>query len=391
MSIIRLSTLRTKMHAPDRDGNLVPTDYDPGTLQGALGDFTRPPEMPPPSEDDVATPHLDDFLERSLKIEGRKLKAGAPVLCMVHGFLFDPKQVCRPNPADTDNPHGRLYHFNQSDEATEIKEHTTGWPRQLEFAPDDGGAGGIAVAFGWHSQPGFASSLLERFENFYARAYDYGTETAWPLVLTLRGLTRLITDRPIDILCHSMGSTVVIRALAIAAKYRFPLVDRIGRVIILGGSEYTGEANILYKRVSEHVAERKLKRGQGPYVYNVVSRENDVLDKLAENFGPKTFFSDTQVVGHNGLESAKGADRWMDLQIDGGDMRVWARKAYGLDISGDQAGNIWDHWYYYTHRGNMAMYRQILRKRADWSFEVLRSKKKGGPVPEGVAVGFFGD
>jgi pimeloyl-ACP methyl ester carboxylesterase len=339
----------------------------------------------------VTSPDLDHYLETSLNLQGARLKAGVPVLCMVHGFLYDPRQIWQPDPADSDNPHCRLYHFKDLGEASEIREHTTGWPLQLEFAENDRGVDGLCVAFGWHSQPGFASSLLERFQNFYARAYDYATETAWPLVLTLRGLTRLIRDRPIDIFCHSMGSTVVIRALAIAAKYRFPLVDRIGRVIMLGGSEYSGEANILYKRMMEHVRERKLKRNQGPYVYNVVSRENDILDKLAENFGPKSFFTDSQVVGHNGLEAAKGAERWIDLQIDGGQLRRWTKRVHGLDISGDQPGNIWDHWYYYTHRGNMAMYRKILRERAAWSFETLRAKKNGGPAPEGVAVGFFGD
>jgi hypothetical protein len=77
----------------------------------------------------------------------------------------------------------------------------------------------------------------------------------------------------------------------------------------------------------------------------------------------------------------------MDLQIDGAKTRQWARANHGLDISGDEPGNIWDHWYYYTHRGNMALYRNILRQRADWSFDKLRAAR----VPEGVAIGAFGD
>lgn len=395
MSIIRLSCIRTRLFAPDAKGNLVSDAYDRVTRTGALGDLPRPAaslgDAGHVGESDTASPNLDHFLKVSVAGAGARLGRNAPVVCLVHGFLFDPQKIWRPDPADSDNPHCRVFHFLDLGESGEIRQHTAGWPRQLGLAENDGGAGGIALAFGWHSQPGFASSLLERFQNFYARAYDYANETAWPLVCVLRGLAQRITDRPIDIFCHSLGSTVVVRALAIAAKHRFPFLDRIGRVVILGGSEYSGEANILYRRLEQHVADRRLPRAEGPYVYNIVSRENDVLDKLAENFGPKSFMSKTQVIGHNGLEAAKKAPRWMDLQIDSAEIRQWARRAYGLDVSGDEPGNIWDHWYYYTHRGNMAMYRGILRQRSDWTFDVLRGTRNGGRVPEGVGVGFFGD
>lgn len=391
MSIIRLSAIRTRLYAPDAKGDLVPEPYDRTSLTGELGNLPRPTaslgDGGHVDESAAASPNLDHYIKESLAAAGARLGRNAPVVCLVHGFLFDPRMAWRPDPADSDNPHCRLYHFRDLGESSEIRNHTAGWPRHLGLAENDGGAGGIALAFGWHSQPGFASSLLDRFQNFYARAYDYANETAWPLVCALRALARRVTDRPIDIFCHSLGSTVVVRALAIAAKHRFPFLDRIGRVVILGGSEYSGEANILYRRLEQYVGERRLPRAEGPYVYNIVSRENDVLDKLAENFGPKSFMSNTQVIGHNGLEAAKKAARWIDLQIDGAKTRQWARANHGLDISGDEPGNIWDHWYYYTHRGNMALYRNILRQRADWSFDRLRAAR----VPEGVPVGAFGD
>jgi hypothetical protein len=391
MSIIRLSCIRSRLYAPDAKGDLVSGAYDRLARAGELADLPRPAASQGDggqvAESATHAPNLDHYMRESVAAAGARLGRTAPVVCLVHGFLFDPRMTWRPDPADSDNPHCRLYHFQDLGQDSEIRHHTTGWPLQLGFAESDGGAGGLALAFGWHSQPGFASSLLTRFQNFYSRAYDYANETAWPLVCALRALAQRITDRPIDIFCHSLGSTVVVRALAIAAKHQFPFMDRIGRVVILGGSEYSGEANILYRRLEQHVADRRLGQADGPFVYNIVSRENDVLDKLAENFGPKSFFSDSQVIGHNGLEARKKAARWMDLQIDGAKTRQWARRERGHDISGDEPGNIWDHWYYYTHRGNMGMYRDILRDRPAWSFQALRAAK----VPEGVAIGAFGD
>ncbi len=73
-------------------------------------------------------------------------------------------------------------------------------------------------------------------------------------------------------------------------------------------------------------------------------------------------------------------------------MRRWMAKHRDLEISGDQPGSIWDHWYYYTHRGNMALYRGILRDRKSWDFGALRkSSPTQKPIPEGVPVGAFGD
>ena len=46
----------------------------------------------------------------------------------------------------------------------------------------------------------------------------------------------------------------------------------------------------------------------------------------------------------------------------------------GLEISGDRPGNVWDHWYYYTFRGNMAVYRAILRHPQNWRIPDLRAR-----------------
>ena len=388
MSILRLSVLKDTAFAPLPDGTIVMEDFAGGNKANLRGKLDQLPydiqsdilDADPDAFDRMA-PRLQHYLERAVPARTSNLAPGAPVVVMVHGFLFDPRQAVAPKPRDTDTPHGRLYHFEVEDEREEQRHHTTSWPLHLGFTTGDmTGNEGFAVAFGWHSQPGFASSLITHFQNFYARAYDYAGETAWVLVHTLDRLSRLLPDHPIDLFCHSLGSRVVVRALQMACKYRPDLLPRLGQVVLLGGAEYVVEAQVMLTRLldGDHPSL--------PAFYNIVSRENDVLDKLGENFGPRTF-GNSQVIGHNGLDSGTRAPNWIDLQIDGRKMQDWMLDERGFEVSGDRPGNIWDHWYYYTFRGNMALYQDILRNRAAWALADLRTQG----IPEGAPRGRFGD
>lgn len=346
-------------------------------------DSLKPPRLSTPNSD------FRHYLEHALSAASDYQEFGAPLVIMVHGFLFDPKAAISEDPKDTDNPHGRIFHFTQKAEPHEQRHHTASWPLGLGFSdPEDSGSQGLAVALGWQSQPGFASSLLNHFQNFYARAYDNAGNTAWVLVNLIKALADIAPGKPIDIICHSLGSRVVLRGLAMVAKQASDgdggpilspkvakeILERIGRVIILGGAEYLVEAQLLCRRIESH------NLGKGPHFYNVVSRENDVLDKLAENFGPRTF-GNSQVIGHNGLGTKHKLEYWIDLQIDSSELQEWM-EGRGLQISGDRPNNVWDHWYYYTHRGNMELYKRILRDRDQWSIETLRNDG----VPDGVPL-----
>jgi hypothetical protein len=396
MSLIRLSVLKETPFAPDPAGTIDLRGYTRRRRTGRLEPLSPPVLAGPRS-------HFRHYLDGEVARAASSLAPAAPVVVMVHGFLFDPKAAVSAEPRETDNPHGRLYHYVDGIERDEQRHHTSGWPLWLEFdADDETGASGLAVAFGWQSQPGFATSLIEHFENFYARAYDYAGSTAWVLVNVLHALAAndQLAGRPIDIFCHSLGSRVVMRALALAAKRRErpgdaaldeaasrALLARVGRIVILGGAEYVVEAQLTQARLNA------LALDGGLAVYNVVSRENDVLDVLGENFGPRTF-GNSNVIGHNGLDIAlpeERADRprgWIDLQIDSLRLQEWMA-ARGIAISGDRPGNVWDHWYYYTYRGNMEVYRRILRDRDAWSIAALRENE----VPEGVSRrrSIFGD
>jgi pimeloyl-ACP methyl ester carboxylesterase len=405
MSIIRLSCLKSRLFAPHADGSFIDDAYNARRRPPAgRMEAVEPANLLP--ADSLLGRYVDHMLER----EAPSLAPGTPVVVMVHGFLFDPRQAVTVEPQDSDNPHSRLYHFgfdpSDTAERDEWRYHTSSWPVGLGIAADDGGASGLAVGFGWHSQPGFASSILEVGKNFYARANDYATQSSWPLVNLLLALTERIEDRPIDLFVHSLGTRVTLRALAKAAKIalgrelgeRPDDIDRLramfrhlGRIVLMGGSEYVVEAQIFNERLLALAARDRWDASVGPFIYNFGSRENDVLDVLAENFGPRTF-GNSQVIGHNGLETGDRSTRWMDLRIDGWPLRHWMEEfstqanPIGFMISGDREGNIWDHWYYFTYRNNMSVYRSILRERANWTFQALRAGQghaNGDPVAEG--------
>jgi pimeloyl-ACP methyl ester carboxylesterase len=382
MSIIRLSCIKDTIYAPRPNGDLVPDAYDKRRRRGRMDRLVKPRIAP-------ASALFRHYLQSEIGRAAAALPAGQPPLVMVNGFLFDPKHAVSPEPGDTDNPHGRIYHFKDTGERNEQRHHTTGWPLWMGFDEvDQAGGSGLAVAFGWHSQPGFASSLIDHFENFYARAYENAGLAAWVLVNVLDELAAALPDRPIDIMAHSLGSRVVVRAIALAARHHPDLTERIGRVVFLGGAEYVVEAQLMTSRLHD------LNRPRRPDFYNIVSRENDVLDKLGENFGPRTF-GNSQVIGHNGLDlserAVKTVPNWIDLQIDGERLQDWMQEQRGIQVSGDRPNNIWDHWYYYTFRGNMDLYRGILRDRPLWDILAMRAAEN--PIPEGVPKRWynFGD
>ena len=388
MSIIRLTLIKDRLYAPTGLGALVDSKYarSNGSKRGLLEVGVNPPRRDSPPESALTpSPELCDYLQFKASTEAADFVPGAvPVTVMVHGFLYDPRDAVTGDPKETDNPHGRNFHFKEYDELEEIRHHTTSWPRQLGFKRADKGKAGVAIAFGWYSQPGFASSLLSHYQNYYARAYDLGRQASWSLLRVMRALTDVdkISRQPIDIICHSLGSVVVIGALAIAAEQGLLFLRRIGRVILLGGSEYTGEARAMYKFVMKEAKRQRWAPDEGPQFYNVVSCENLVLDLLAENFGPRGLFSSkSQVIGHNGLEARKPTDRWIDLQIDGAPLMTWLA-ARDVHVSGDNPEEWWDHWYYYTHRGNMLFYARILRTNDDWRIRNLRR----GRCPERLGV-----
>jgi len=379
MSIIRLS-IGDGLYAPDIMGNIDTRDFsmargDHHRGRGRMPLFRRGQR---PGNGDLLT----KYLKRSLELAADKLKKDQPVTVFVHGFQFDPAMVVvsPPHHHKADNPHARLYHFEQHPEDVEMRHHSTSWPLGLGFANEDSGKDGLCIGFGWYSNPGFFSSLFSHGLNFYAKAYKEAEIAAWQLVCVLDVLTKTL-NRPVDIFCHSLGSRVVIRAMAqavqpksdlVAAAPLSHLIELTDRVIVLAGAEKVLEAQLMMSRLNRWMNNSG---GPGatriPHFYNFTSRENDVLDKLGENFGPAAAGS-KQVIGHNGLEALD--PNWVDVQLDDPDIAAWfVRKGY--KISGDNTSSVFavlDHWIHYTWRENMRVYSDILRDRDKWKISTLK-------------------
>ncbi|RJF87985.1 alpha/beta hydrolase [Oleomonas cavernae] len=267
-----------------------PFDLDRGS--GAIATFAHPTqsvEQAPPHQSAI----LDQALANLIPPLVAKAKAGAPIAVLVNGFMFRPQEALVESYHDADNPHQRIFHFLAGNPSNETRHHSTGWPAHLGFAADDQGGGGLVVPFGWYSWPGFLPTLLNEGRLHYRAAYGYADESSWPFVAALDALARVIAGipkikaTPIDIVCHSLGSALVIRALSRMAKYNLPVLGRIGRVIIMGGSEYTSEARLTNGRLLATANTNGWDVGTGPMVYNLGSRENSVLDLMAENLAPR--------------------------------------------------------------------------------------------------------
>lgn len=411
MSILRLSAKRDCPLAVTLDGRAFGTPYKKRSRLGVLEPLTEP-WLPRVGGE------LDHYLTHHLERAGECLRDDQPVVCMAHGFMYDPFHSVDVPPHESDNGHRRVFHFEDYREADRLRMKAVSWPRDLGFA-DDAGETGLLLAFAWHSKPGFAGSLFKGGQNFYSRAYRYAEESSWVLIAALEASGRWMDARghsqPIDIYVHSLGARLVVRGIAVLLKRASmtdeelearhttkaesaaarenrarlrSLVKRLGRVIVLGGSEYVVEAQIMYRRLLEYAESTPLHPGEGPQIYNVVNREDDVLDLLGEHFGPRTF-GNTNVMGHNGLglkmrqHRYSKDSRWCDMQIDSAELMEWMEKR-GIRISGDEPGQIWDHWMYYTFKGNVELYRAILRTRKEWSIRDLVAGGEAKRMPQDI-------
>ena len=395
MSIVRLSVLEDGFYAPDIRGVISytgPYGAARGAARRGLGRIGRMARHSLPGRDHP----LGQYLKRGLVLEdvnAANASSDAPLVVLVHGFQFDPAGAyfSAPHHPKAENPHCRLYHFEDHDQDTEMRHHSTGWPRGLGMKAGDGGADGLAIGFGWDSDPSPLESLIKHGLNHYAVAYRRAEDAAWHLVAVLERLVALRPERRIDLFCHSLGSRVVVRALARAADRNAPeqlkprlhaIVEAIDRVIILAGAEKVMEAQLMMKRLNptleEHDGKSPRRFSRIPSFYNVVSRENDVLDHLAENFMPSSPGS-KQVIGHNGLEA--NDPNWLDIQLDDSLVATWFRNhRNSYRISGDNTSGlftVWDHWIHYTWRENMRVYNDILRERSEWDIAELKKETLG--------------
>lgn len=213
--------------------------------------------------------------------------AMTPVV-LVHGFNHDPR---RPGPHHPEtHPYPR-------------------W-REMLGRPD-------AVGFEWFSRPGPLDAWAHGRWNRYRRAWDLAGTAADRLRVMLLNL-----PEPADILCHSLGSRVVLRALMSTR----PGVAR--RVLILNGADYSRNGDVAARVCTE------------VQFYNVVVPADDVISKLAR-FAPG---AGTDFLGNRGALYA--ATNWQDIDLGGG---------------GDNPDDMGDHHYSYENPANWPVYRAIFK------------------------------
>ena len=132
MSVIRFSLVKDHLFAPTHVGTLEDRDYNPNRAggHGLLEVASRPRRQDESLLEAIQEEsNLDHYVQSMFSQVGTKWFQEKPVVVMVNGFLYDPRQAITQNPTETDNPHGRIFHFHKKlDASEEIRQHTTSWP-----------------------------------------------------------------------------------------------------------------------------------------------------------------------------------------------------------------------------------------------------------------------
>lgn len=261
----------------------------------------------------------------------RALPPGQPIVAMIHGYRYSPS-----SPAH--DPHRHILSL----EPEPALHRSLSWPRALGFA---GGAQdeGLALAIGWEARG--------RLSDAYARAADAG-----------RGLAGLLSDvaeaadRPVAVICHSLGARVALQSLHHANP------GSIGRKILLAGAEFRDAA-------ADAIASPA---GQRAEIINVTSRENDLFD-----FGIELWLARgrRRALGF-GLD--RPARNWVDLQIDCG-QNLKALDMLGFPVEWDPLRL--SHWTPYLRRGLFDFYRTALRQPWALPLPMLKTRLPGAPQP----------
>jgi len=226
---------------------------------------------------------------------------------LVHGYKYDPFKPGKNNPCDSLYPH---------------------WNEEL--------IGFRTLEYEWYSAGGWSAiprAWFNGYRNTYRWAYSkLAPEAAENLYYFIRG-----SEHPVDLICHSLGSRVALKAIEMGAPVR--------TCIILSGAELC--------RVARPVA----MTATNTRFWNVLSWTDAVIDYLAENLTPG---GGGPAIGNDGL---KGIPNWHNVVLDSGLVKE-AAQGKGWSISGDNTKKITDHRISHEWTGNWDMYRAMLQDSA---------------------------
>lgn len=165
----------------------------------------------------------------------------------------------------------------------------------------------------------------------YSWAYQELAEVAAMQLATLR------TEQQASIICHSLGSRVVLKVLD-----EYPNWFRM--VIFLNGAETVEKARPI------------IKKNKWTRFLNVSVSTDDVLGKLGAWFEPE--FGKHHCIGYRGI--GLNQDNLFEVQLDDQGIQQHFKSVYGFNLKGDNPKSIGDHRYSYLHSGNWDLYRHFL-------------------------------
>lgn len=263
----------------------------------------------------------------------RRALAGdpGPITVMIHGYKYQPGHGhhC---------PHGSIF----SRSPTPGLPRVVSWPRHLGLRGQQGE--GLGISFGWQAR----GSIWQAHQ----RAACAGEALA-DLLADLRSLA---PARPINLIAHSLGARVALRAIAAGKP------SSVNRAILLAAAEYAGTA----RRTLESAA------GRQTQVLNVTSRENDLFDFLTE----RLIAPDTPGPDHMLGQGAPDLPNLVTLQLDD-PASLHALRRAGFPVAAPE--RLVCHWSPYLRPGVFPLYRAVFA--GDMALSRLRALLPADPAP----------
>lgn len=252
-----------------------------------------------------------------IQFDVNALSSKSETIIMVHGFRYDPKSE------GNNNPHLSTFkHWREN------------------IIRDDS-----AYGFGWWSCPGgwmlprsFSKSILNGRWNTYRYAWDLAAVAG-------RKLAKIIgqSSGPVTLLCHSLGSRVVLSALDT------DLTLPVSRVVFMNGAELRKTAVVIAQK-RPHIK-----------FFNLVVEEDDVLKKFGSFFAPGVLYS--PCIGQSGL-GIEAPKNWTDVNLDSPTVKIWAKSLGWPNVQGDNPNGYFDHWWTHKWEGNWPFIRALLTRGA---------------------------
>ena len=280
-----------------------------------------------------------------------------PSVVLIHGYKYDPADPRR-------SPHGLLY--GPADPLCRLSRRVRSWPAGLGVTP--GGPDGLCLGYGWTARRSWLRTLLTEGRNGFAAAYDEAGRAGAGLVAALDALAAA-RSAPVDVLAHSLGARVALSALRAAAEAgQADLITRLGRWVLLGPAEFSGQARAALDACARIGA-------TPPEIYCFSARHNARYDALFSLFAPLSA-RDGVPLGLEGLGAAR--PRWLDIAFDHPETpgRLAAR---GVRLAAHPEGRAC-HWGFYLREGAMELHRAILRRAPGFAVADLRAARLPAPA-----------